>query len=374
MKNKSSRREFFGTLAGGAAAVTLRPVFSRAEATPPAAAQDGVVHINYNESPYGPPEKALKVIRDSSASLAGRYYDDSSYEQLSQVLAKYHGLQRENIQVGAGSTEILKICDDVFLHDKRRLVVAEPAYEAVIQYSVNSKADATKIPLTADFRHDLPKMADAVNRDTGMVYICNPNNPTGTIVKKAEIQQFMDRVPDSVPIVFDEAYAHFVTDPDFESALRYVKAGRNVVVARTFSKIFGMAGMRVGYAVARKDVIDRIKPFTVDFTITGPAAMAAMTAIVDAPHVERIAKLNAANRQMLFDEMKRMKFDCTDSQSNFMMINVKKPVGPIIQEFEKRKVLVGREFPAMTNFLRVTIGTEDEMKKFFVAFREIFRA
>src|SRR5262249_17263353 len=157
--------------------------------------------------------------------------------------------------------------------------------EAVIQYAVNSKADATKIALTSDYRHDLAKMADAVNRDTGMVYICNPNNPTGTIVKKAEMQRFMDRVPDSVPVVFDEAYAHCVTDPDFESAVRYVKAGRNVVVARTFSKIFGMAGMRVGYAVGRKEVIDRIKPFTVDYTITGPAAMAAMAAIADTPHV-----------------------------------------------------------------------------------------
>jgi histidinol-phosphate aminotransferase len=202
MRQRSSRREFFGTLAGGAAAVTLRPVFSHATT---AEAQDAVVRINYNESPYGPPEKALKAIRDSAGSLAGRYYDDSSYEELSKVLAKYHGLQRENIQVGAGSTEILKICDDVFLREKRRLVVAEPAYEAVIQYSVNSKAAAVKVPLTADYRHDLAKMADAVSRETGMVYICNPNNPTGTIVKKGEVERLMERVPDSVPVVFDEA-------------------------------------------------------------------------------------------------------------------------------------------------------------------------
>jgi histidinol-phosphate aminotransferase len=130
----------------------------------------------------------------------------------------------------------------------------------------------------------------------------------------------------------------------------------------------------VGYAVARKNVIDSIRPFTVDYTITGPAALAAMAAINDTPHVEKISRLNAANRQMVFDEMKRLKFDCTASQSNFLMINIRKPVAPVIQEFEKRKVLVGREFPAMPTFLRVTIGTEDDMKKFLVAFREIFRA
>lgn len=370
MKPFSSRREFFGTMAGGAAALAYRPVFTEAaEATP-----DNAVHINFNESPYGPPEKALKAIRETAVSLAGRYYDDSSYEDLSKALAKHHGLSREMIQVGAGSTEILKICDDVFLHGGKRLVVAEPAYEAVIQYAVNSQADAAKIPLTADHRHDLVKMGDAINRDTGMVYICNPNNPTGTIVNKLELQRFMDRVPSTVTVVVDEAYSHFVNTGDFESALQYVHEGRNVIVARTFSKIYGMAGMRVGYAVARKELIDKIKPFTVDYTITGMAALATMAAVADTQHVERIGKLNAANRQLVFDEMKRLKFECTASESNFLMINIRKPVGPVIQEFEKRKVLVGREFAAMPTFLRVTIGTEDEMKKFFVAFREILRA
>ena len=369
MKRFSSRREFFGTMAAGAAALSFRPpVFSEAAGT------DNAVHINFNESPYGPPEKALKAIRESAVAMAGRYYDDASYEELSKILAKHHGLSREYVQVGAGSTEILKICDDVFLHGGKRLVVAEPAYEAVIQYAVNSQADAAKVALTPDYRHDLVKMADAITRDTGMVYICNPNNPTGTIVYKAEMQRFMDRVPSNVTVVIDEAYSHFVMSPDYESALQYVHEGRNVIVARTFSKIFGMAGMRVGYAVGRKDLIDKIRPFTVDYTITGTSASAAMAAIADQQHVERIAKLNAANRQLVFDEMKRLKFECTASESNFLMINIRKPVPAVIQEFEKRKVLVGREFPAMPTFLRVTIGTEDEMKKFFVAFREILRA
>jgi len=372
MKRFSSRREFFGTIAGGAAALTLQPALGRAYGE--AAPLDNAVHINYNESPYGPPEKAVKLIQQSAVALAGRYYADSSYEDLSKTLATFHGLSRDNIQVGAGSTEILKICDDVFLRGGKRLVVAEPAYEAVIQYAVNSQADAVKVPLTADYRHDLMKMADAVNRDTGLVYICNPNNPTGTIVNKAELQRFMDRVPPTVTVVVDEAYSHFVSNPDYESALYYVRDGRNIIVARTFSKIFGMAGMRVGYAIARKDLIEKIRPFTVDYTITGIAANAAATAIVDNPHVERIAKLNAANRQLVFDEMKRLKFETTASEANFLMINIRKPVGPVIQEFAKRNVLVGREFPAMPTFLRVTIGTEDEMKKFFVAFREIIRA
>jgi len=370
-----SRRQFIGQIGAGAAAVALQPVFSpgRLFGAKPGHGSDAVVHINYNESPYGPSEKALKVIRDASANLYGRYYEDDSYEELSKTLAAYHNLRRENIQVGAGSTEILKICDDVFLGPKPRLVAAEPAYEAVIQYAVNSKAVPTKLPLTPDFRHDLVKMADAVTRETGMVYICNPNNPTGTIVRKDELQKFMDHVPDGVTVVVDEAYTHFVTDPSYESAVRYVREGRNVIVARTFSKVYGMAGMRVGYAVAKKELIDKIKPYTVDYAMMGVAANAAIASIGDAPHVERVAKLNATQRQTFFDEMKRAKFEVTPSEANFAMINVKTPVSHLIPEFQKRKVLVGREFPAMPNFLRVTFGTEDEMKKFYTVFHDIAR-
>jgi len=373
-KPATSRRAFIGRIGAGAAALAFPPVFTPTRLFGKAPAPDGAVHINYNESPYGPSEKALKSIRDSVATTYGRYYADDSYEELSKVLAAHHHLKRENIQVSVGSTEILKICDDVFLHDKPRLVVAEPAYEAVIQYAVNSKATPVKTTLTGDFRHDLVKMADATDRDTGLVYICNPNNPTGTIVRKDELQKFMDHIPDTVTVVVDEAYSHFVTDPAYESAVRYVSEGRNVIVARTFSKIYGMAGMRVGYAVARKDLIDRIRPFTVDYSITGVAADAAIAAIGDQPHVERVAKLNATQRQIFFDEMKKAKFDCTPSQANFVMVNIKTPVAPVIQEFAKRKVLVGREFPAMGTFMRVTLGNEEEMKRLYTAFHEIFRA
>jgi histidinol-phosphate aminotransferase len=374
-ETRSSRREFIGKIGAGAAALALPPVFTpnRLFGAAPRPGTDTVVHINFNESPYGPSEKAVKAIRDAAVGMYGRYFEDDSYEELSKTLAVHHNLKRENIQVAVGSTEILKICDDVFLGDKARLVVAEPAYEAVIQYAVNSKANAAKVGLTSDFRHDLSKMADATTRETGMVYVCNPNNPTGTIVRKDEVQRFMDRIPDSVTVIVDEAYSHFVTDPNYESAVRYVREGRNVIVAKTFSKIYGLAGMRIGYAIARKDLIDRIKPFTVDYSITGLAVNAVIASIGDTQHVERVSKLNATQRQIFFDEMKKANFESTPSQANFVMVNIKTPVSKIIPEFQKRKILVGREFPAMPTFLRVTIGNEDEMKRFYSAFHEIFR-
>src|SRR5262249_48071426 len=178
------------------------------------------VHINFNENPYGPSERVLKTIRD--AASGSNRYPDLSYTGIRTELAKYHGVLREHVIVGAGSTEILKVCDDLFLAAKPRIVAAEPAFEAVLRYAANSRAAAVKIALTKDYRHDLIKMADAVTPQTGLVYICNPNNPTGTIVTKDELQRFMDRVPDSVPVVVDEAYHQFA-GPEFESAIKYVK-------------------------------------------------------------------------------------------------------------------------------------------------------
>ncbi len=184
----------------------------------------------------------------------------------------------------------------------------------------------------------------------------------------------MDRVPKTVTVVVDEAYAEFVTDPLYESAVRYVREGRNVVVAKTFSKIHGMAGMRIGYAIGSKEVIDRIKAFTVDYAITGVAAQAAMASLADTENVARVARLNVAQRQLFLGEMAAAKLACAASQANFVMVDIRRPVDKVIPEFTKRNVLVGRAFPAMPNFMRVTLGTDAEMKRFYAAFHEIFKA
>jgi histidinol-phosphate aminotransferase len=361
------------TVGAGAATMALRPLYSRNYlfGAPPLPGTDNFVHLNLNESPYGPSPKALRAIREA-VSLSGRYYYDLTFSGLAGELCDHHELDGDFVVTGAGCTEILKLCDDLFLGPKPQLVVSEPTYDAVIQYAVNSKADAVKIPLTSDYRQDLSKMADAITAKTGMVYICNPNNPTGTIVTRDEMQRFMNRIPESVTVVVDEAYSHFA-GPDFESAVRYVKEGRNVVVAKTFSKAYGLAGMRIGYALSNEDLIAKMRPFTVDYAISALSAYAASAALTDSQHVERAVRLVAEQRQTLYAEMKKAKFEYIPSHSNFVMINVGRPVGEVIDEFYRRKILVGREFPSMENFLRLTIGNAEEMRKFFVAFREIFR-
>jgi histidinol-phosphate aminotransferase len=368
-----TRRQFLGTVGASALAISARPVFSLHRPFGEQAPSDDIVHINFNENPYGPSPAAIKSIQNAAVAMYSRYFPDDSYEELSKALAAHHRVKRENIQVTVGSTEVLKICDDVFLGPKPRLVVAEPAYEAVIQYAVNSKATASRVKLTPDHRHDLARMADAITPDTGLVYVCNPNNPTGTIVRKDELARFMERVPLSVTVVVDEAYAEFVSDPEYESALRYVRDGRNVIVAKTFSKVHGLAGMRIGYAIGPAALIKKIKPSTVDYAMTGGAARAAVASLADSQHLDRVVKLNAVQRDLFVDEMKRARFECAQSHANFVMVNLRRPVEPVIAALAKKRVLVGRLFPAMPTFLRVTMGTEAEMQRFYAAFREVMR-
>jgi histidinol-phosphate aminotransferase len=371
----SSRRHFLSSMGVGAAALAVRPVFSPGRAfgeiaEPP---QDADVHLNFNESPYGPSPRAIKAIRDSAVALYGRYYPEDTYDTLTRALAAHHSVTTAHIRVAVGSTEILKVCDDVFVSRNARLVVAEPAYEAVVQYAANSKADTIKVPLDALHVHDLTRMADAA-AGAGAVYICNPNNPTGTIVRRDVLARFMEKIPASVMVVVDEAYSEFVTDPEYESAVRYVREGRNVVVAKTFSKIHGLAGMRVGYAIAAPNVIDKLKPFTVDFAVTGLGANAALASLGDQAYLTTVARRNAAMRQAFVAEMKRYNFECPASQANFVMVDLRKPVAAVIADLATRHVLVGRVFPSMPNFMRVTLGTESEMNRFYSAFRSVISA
>ena len=173
-------------------------------------------------------------------------------------------------------------------------------------------------------------------------------------------------------MLVDEAYSHFA-GPEYESAIRYVKEGRNIVVARTFSKAYGLAGMRIGYGVAKSVIMNRLRPYGLDFNLSVPAVAAAETSLADAEHLDRCVRANNAQREAFYSEMKGLRFECVPSHANFVMVDLRTEVAPVIQEFWKRKILVGRPFPPMNHSLRVSLGNDDEMKRFYVAFRQILR-
>jgi histidinol-phosphate aminotransferase len=280
----------------------------------------------------------------------------------------------ENVVLGCGSGEVLKLADMAFLSPEKNVVVAEPTFEAVLAYNRITRAEANKVPLTADARHDLPRMAEACNERTGLVYICNPNNPTGTIVTKDELAAFFASVPKTTTILVDEAYHHFVEDPRYASCFEWLGTMPNLIVVRTFSKIYGMAGMRLGYAVSTPENIHAMRIHRVQNNANASVLEAGLVSLADSALVPTVRKRMNDTRRWLCTELEKDGRRYIPSEANFMMIHVRQDVQPLIAEFRKRKILVGRKFPSMAEWLRISIGLPKEMEAFVAALREIVPA
>jgi len=378
-----SRRNFMGGVAATLGYVGLRPddLFAQGRAgavaaTAPRARMsagdyDALAKLANNENPYGPPESVMKAMMDAM-KYANRYgYPDGG---IVQAIADHHGVKRENVLLGAGSGEILEVVGSTFLQGGKKVVGVDPTYGTVYQHASGIKADAIRLSLLPDFRQDMPAMIHATKanyRDVGFVYLCNPNNPTGVIVPKQEVKQLLDSIPEDMPVLIDEAYHHFVEDPNYETAMPYVNEGRQVIIARTFSKIVGLAGMRLGYAIAPKNLVDQMNAYSVA-SINAIVKHGGVAALKDTAAQEKVRKLNTQLRTKTTSELQELGYSTIPSQANFFMVHVKRPVVPVIEEFRTRGVLVGRPFPPMTEHLRVSVGTEDEMNRFMTAFKEIF--
>src|SRR3984893_96895 len=255
-----SRRSFASVLGAGAAYAALRPPLSMSaptlhlvSSTSDAAA---VVRLSSNENPYGPSPMALKAMTDAF-SLAWRYPDEHE-QSLVDAVARMHGVAAEQILLGNGSREVLKVAAAAFTATGKKLVVGNPTFAGLPVYARAAQADAVKIDLTPDYAHDLPKMLAAAN-DAGLVSICNPNNPTASITHRDQIRAFLAKVPSRTIVLIDEAYHHYVESNDYESVIPLVKQYPNLIVARTFSKIYGMAELRCGYCIARPELIQRMR-------------------------------------------------------------------------------------------------------------------
>jgi histidinol-phosphate aminotransferase len=375
-----SRRKFAQLLGAGAAAAVARPALSFAETAAAASAApvagSSVVRLSSNENPYGPSPEALKAMSDAFG-LACRYPDERA-DLLVESLARLNGVGRDQILLGDGSGEILKLCADVFtgpLTNKKStaergaLVVADPTFEAILYHAKLNDAEIVKVALTPSFAHDLPKMMAAAKK--GLIYVCNPNNPTASISPRNEVREFIEKTPTETMILVDEAYHHYADSPDYESVIPLVRDHPNLMVARTFSKIYGMAGLRCGYCVAQSHTIERLRERQSWDSINIMALAAATASLEDPGQVTKGRRLNADTRAFTTGELEKMGFLTIPSQANFIMIDVKRPVVPLIATLKNRKVQVGRLFRPMPNHMRVTIGKKSEMEAFLAAFREV---
>jgi histidinol-phosphate aminotransferase len=339
----------------------------------PPAEYDRMVKLSMNENPYGPSEAVMKAMTDAW-KYANRYgYPDGG---IVESIAEVNGVKPENVLLGAGSAEILKAADDAFLPDHRRVVGVNPTFESVYRFATNSKAQAITVPLCKDFTADIKEIIRVTRlnaRDVGLVYICNPNNPTGRIVHRDEIKVLLDSIPEEIPVLIDEAYHHFVDSPVYESSVKYVLEGRKVIVTRTFSKIAALAGMRLGYGIASKEVIDQMQSVTYG-SVNAIVKHGGVAALKDAPYEARMKQLNKQIREQTMAELRSMGYELIPSEANFFMVNVKRDAAAVGEEFQKKGILVGRKFPPMNEWLRVSVGSADDMRRFMSAFKEIFHS
>lgn len=371
-----TRRGFIGALG----AVSISPSLSlggnvreRSSVPETGEAQAAPLRLHRNESPYGLAPSAAQAIHAIVESQSGRYPIEEP-AALAEAIAKRLGVANEQVLLGYGSVELLKIATETFCSPSGAAVVEEPTFEAVVSYCPLAHARAVKIPPTQDYKHDLSRTLDASSLVGGLAYICNPSNPAGTFLDKRDLEQFIRKIPGGVVPLIDEAYYEYVDVPEYESCLRYVKEGLPIVITRTFSKVYGMAGLRVGYAVGHKDLIKQMAERRITTSPNQLAIAAARASLGEDEFVTRIRGLNGQVRDFLCGELRGMGLRFIPSQTNFVMIDLGQPAPPVIEALKKRRVLVGRPFPSMPSHMRVSLGTGDEMKLFMREFREVMAA
>lgn len=330
----------------------------------------GSIKLASNENPLGPSPKAVDAIKRHLSNIH-RYPDGSCY-YLKDRLAGHLGISKNKIILGNGSNEIIELIIRAFLRPGDEAVMAHPAF-IVYQMIVQAAGGKNVIMPLKDFTHDLEAMAGSVTEKTRIIFITNPNNPTGTIVKKGEFERFLSRVPEDVIVVMDEAYFEYVSDPEYPNGMDYINE-RLVISLRTFSKIYGLAGLRIGYGVASESIISYLEKVRQPFNVNSLAQAAALAALDDGDHVEKSVKINKEGLAYLYGELDKMGLNYVKSHANFLLIDMKADGIRVYQDLLRGGVIVRpMGIYDLRNHLRVTVGLPEENKRFIEALKTVRR-
>ncbi|NWE80112.1 pyoverdine biosynthesis transaminase PtaA [Pseudomonas yamanorum] len=344
------------------AALPLLGRLDWAEASPAAASSE--VLLNYNESPYGPSPAARQAMQRGIA-VSGRYPYPDMYA-LAEQFAQQQGISDEQVAVFAGSMAALRYAVLAFTSETRSLVMATPSYEVPRQAAESRKARVHEVDLAADHAHDLPAML-AVDRQPGLIYLCNPNNPTGTLTPAKAIEQALANKPKGSILLVDEAYIDFSDAP---SCVAWVKDHDDLLVLRTFSKIYGLAGARLGLAIGHPALLEQLAVFGGDNVPAAASLLAGRASLADAQLLPARKALNTRLRDETVAWLKNRGFTCTVSHSNCFMIDVRRPAEQVIERLGEQGVKIGRVWKNWPQWVRVTVGNAEEMQRF----REVFAA
>jgi len=352
-------------LAGG------NPTFAANERAPWRIANPNAMRLDSNENPNGPGKAALDAVR-AMFSEAPRYPDVQS-EDLTQAIAKHFKVGADHVLLGCGSGEILRMAVYAFTSPERALVTGLPSFEDPVRHAQITRAPVHAVPVDAALKLDLGAMLDKVN-GAGLVFLCNPNNPTTTVHGAAAVRDFITEVNKRSPstvILVDEAYHEYVDDPSYATSLPLALQNPQVITVRTFSKVFGMAGLRAGYVIARPETLRQMQRHKLGNAINVLASAAGVATLADTAHIEHEKQLNRAAREYTRKAFESMGFKSAESNGNFLMVAIGRDSRAFKDACAKQGILVGRAFPPLLTHARVSIGTMEEMKKASEVFRQV---
>jgi histidinol-phosphate aminotransferase len=364
-----SRRNFFRQIVVGSAlsATTWRlDELSQAASTGRSGyGQSGEpIRLDMNINPYGPSPKVLEVIR-ANLDLVNRYPVDD-YHILSERIADFHKVKSNEVTLGSGSREVLRMAVDVFLTRGKTLVLASPTFEAMANLARQVGTDVKAVPINRRYAHDLDAMLRSVNASTGLVYICNPNNPTGSLTPRKDLEAFLQRLPSTVTVIIDEAYHEYVgVTSDYKSFIDLPIDDKRVIVVRTFSKIYGMAGLRLGYAISSAEVSRKLSLTRLERGVNIVAARSAAAALDDSEYIRLSSRRNANERQEFYNQTNARMLRQVDSLTNFVFTKTGLLSSQVIEHFERNGIMLGPVVTEMDRYVRVAIGTKENMKEFW---------
>lgn len=329
---------------------------------------DGPVKLNSNENPYGPSKNVRNVI-SNSFEIACRYPFQYLRELVADIAEK-EGVSKDCVVVTGGSTEGLKAAGLVFGLEGGEIIAADPTFQAMLSYAENFGAYVHRVPLNSKMEHDLEAMSKRITSKTRLIFLCNPNNPTGTLLNKDSLRDFCLSNDGKAVIFSDEAYYDFITEPDYPSMVELVKQDRNVIVSKTFSKVYGLAGMRIGYLIARPDIATRLKKAVMANTNV-LAIEAAREALRDDDFYKFSLQRNTEAKQLIYKTLDNLGLSYIPSHTNFVFFKTGRPIGEMITAMGNENILIGRPFPPMMDWARISTGTLDEVKAFNAALEKV---
>jgi histidinol-phosphate aminotransferase len=365
-----TRRTLLERLGAAAAASMIAPrasAASRGSLPRASAASRGAIRLHRNENAYGPSPAALAALRDGAASVAGRYPEIEA-DSLRRKIADLHGVAPDQVVLGCGSTDILRMAAETLAGPQKKVIAASPTFDGIALHARRAGAEVVDVPLQRDYSHDIPAMLAASDAATGLIYICNPNTPTGTLTPRPELERLLHGLSRTMVVLIDEAYHHYVAEsPDYASFIdRPVKDDR-VVVTRSFSKIYGLAGLRVGYAIAAPAMARLLASRQLADGISAVAARAAAAAVDDVNHVRTSVSRNIDDRQEFVNQAISRMLRPVDAQGNFFMVNTGGPAADVVEHLAKQGILVAGPFAAFETAIRVSLGTAADMREFWRA-------